>query len=239
MLNYLKKIDNAIQRFTEVCPTYTQNHEGIKTKAPLLNEHYPSDLSNLVYDTVCINDVSGSMGEKDCLPSRLAASKKAVEAFMDKRLSCSPNDRFGLIKFNNDAEIVLGLTAIINIELIKRHLDALNVGGGTDIAEGLKAAERVFAEDNLNTNQRLKHILLLTDGCGGNPIKIAEKLKEHNILIEVIGIGGYPLAVNEELLKKVATTDSNGFTHYWFFRDTQSLISHYESLATGIVFRGK
>ena len=238
MLNCLKKIDNAIQRFMGICQNSPQNPESIKTKASLLNDYCPSDLSNAVCDTLGIHDVSGSMGEKDCLPCRLDASKKAAEVYIEKRLLCSPNDRFGLIKFNHHAEIVLELTAIINIDLIKRCLNALKVGGGTDIAEGLKAAEIVFAGDNLYANQRLKRILLLTDGRGGNPIRIAQKLKEHNVLIEVIGIGGEPSAVNEELLKKVATTDSNGFTHYWFFKDTQALVSHYEKLATGIVFRG-
>jgi hypothetical protein len=53
-----------------------------------------------------------------------------------------------------------------------------------------------------------------------------------------MGFGGDPAAVDEGLLRKVATTDASGFAHYWFFRDTDGLVAHYEDLATGIVFRG-
>jgi hypothetical protein len=37
-------------------------------------------------------------------------------------------------------------------------------------------------------------------------------------------------------LTHIGETDADG-THYWFFRDTDSLVAHYDNLATGIVFR--
>ncbi|OHB49692.1 MAG: hypothetical protein A2Y10_05920 [Planctomycetes bacterium GWF2_41_51] len=239
ILNSLKKIDNAIQRFIGACTTCPYLPESIKIGTPQKRfEYCLPDLTNHVCDTLCIHDISGSMSWTDCQPSRLGASVKAAEAFAYKRYSCSPDDRIGLISFNDTAEIVLELTPIKQIELVKKHLKQLKATGGTDIAEGLKDAEKIFAGSYCGEIQRLKRILLLTDGHGGNPVTIAKRLKNQTVLIEVIGIGGDPSAVNEELLRKVATTDLNGFTHYWFFRDTQSLVSHYEKLATGIVFKG-
>ena len=87
--------------------------------------------------------------------------------------------------------------------------------------------------------RRLKRVLLLTDGCGGNPLKVSRTLKDAGVLIEVIGIGGDKTAVNEKLLRRVATTDANGFTHYWFVTDTGNLIKQYENMAAGIVWKGR
>jgi hypothetical protein len=56
--------------------------------------------------------------------------------------------------------------------------------------------------------------------------------------MEIIGIGGDTSQVQEQLLRQVATTDANGFVHYWFFRDTDGLVAHYENLASGLVYRG-
>ena len=240
ILESLKNIDNIMNRAMGLCSANPHYPENIKTRVFQDHPVY-LDLIHIVCDTLCINDVSGSMSRKDCKPSRLGAAKKAAEAYIKQRFKQTADDRIGLIWFNHTAEIVLELTGIGNIELILKELNSLKTGGGTDITEGLKAAKRCFTKDNLycDTGQRLRRILLLTDGNGGHPVRIAKNLKEQNILIEVIGIGGSTSAVNEELLKKVATTDASGFTHYWFFKDTQALVSHYEKLATGIVFRGK
>ena len=71
-------------------------------------------------------------------------------------------------------------------------------------------------------------------------MKVANELKgQLQVLVEVIGIGGHSSAVNEHLLRRIATTDPDGFTHYCFIRDSASLIAHYSELATGIVWKGK
>jgi Ca-activated chloride channel family protein len=179
------------------------------------------------------------MSTNDCRPSRIEASKRAAQQYIMRRAELSPHDRIALVSFAEYAEVVLPLTNITDTATIVNALKSLHAGGGTDINEGLKVAERILFEDRSRDVQdnRLKRILLLTDGHGGHPIRTARKLKSCGVLTEVIGIGGDPSAVNEKLLRKVATTDSHG-THYWFFRDTDSLVAHYDNLATGIVFRG-
>lgn len=85
----------------------------------------------------------------------------------------------------------------------------------------------------------MKKILILTDGRGGHPITIAQKLKkEHGMLIEVIGIAGSRSEVDEDLLRKVATTDHNG-NHYQFINDSQILKEHYQNIATGLIYNDK
>jgi uncharacterized protein YegL len=197
------------------------------------------DWASIPHDTICIQDVSGSMTWKDVVPCRLDAGKKAAEVYIRRRATLSPGDRIGIVTFNRYGRIVLPLTEITRLDTILMCLASITATGGTDLAEGLKAANSLFAQDvALNpTLTRYRRILLLTDGRGGDPLRWATHLKRANVLIEVIGIGGNTCQVDEATCRRVATTDSTG-VHYWFFRDTDGLVAHYENLADGLVFRG-
>ena len=190
-------------------------------------------------DTVLIIDVSGSMGTTDYPPNRLEASKKAAEEYVRQRADISPADRIAVVAFSDKANVILPLTSIDQMKAIVSSIKKLKIGGGTDINQGLKQAPRILFK-NVTGNQqqvREKHILLQTDGHGGHPIRLSGKLKNKGVLIEVIGIGGDRSAVDETLLCKVATTDADGVTHYWFIDNKDSLVARYRELATGIVMR--
>jgi len=132
------------------------------------------------------------------------------------------------------------LVSMSEAALLKAQLACLTPDDGTDLASGLKAARDLFRKAGPNSGDRLRRVLLLTDGHGGNPKRVAQTLKtDMAVLLEVIGIGGDPTEVNEELLRQVATTDETGFTHYWFIDDTSRLVQHYEALATGLVWKGQ
>lgn len=194
------------------------------------------------YDIVLVFDVSASMGDTDFYPSRLEGAKQAAEQFIHLRARLSPNDRVAIVAFTETAEIILPLTQVSNTVLIINKFKALEPIDGTDIAAGLQAAETALKWPNIlrDRKQKGRRILLLTDGHGGKPIELADKLrKEINVLIEVVGIGSQPSVVNEMLLRKVATTDHDGLNHYWFIRDTNALVSLYAELATGLVWKGK
>lgn len=194
------------------------------------------------YDTVLVNDKSASMGTKDYRPSRLEGSKKAAEQFIRLRAKSSPDDRVAIVAFTESAETIVPLASISETATIISKLKTLKATDGTDIAAGLRAAKHIFLDSASldNPKGRFYRTLLLTDDHGGKPLKIANELKHRlNVLVEVIGIGGKPSAVNEKLLRKVATTDPDGFTHYWFIRDSDSLITHYSELATGLAWKGK
>lgn len=239
IFRFLSRADNALRRSLGATP----QHQALWADSGGLTKYLgPRDTPDCVFgpwDTVCVNDKSGSMSERDCRPSRLEASKRAAQQYIMRRAEASPRDRVALVSFTEYAEVVLPLTNICEAATITKALQGLHAGGSTDINKGLEAAERILFEDRPCDVQddRLRRILLLTDGHGGHPIRTARRLKSYGVLIEVIGVGGDPSAVNEKLLRKVATTDSQA-THYWFFRDTDSLVAHYDHLASGIVFRG-
>jgi Mg-chelatase subunit ChlD len=164
-------------------------------------------------------DVSGSMSENDYPPNRLAGAIEAAAEYGKARAEQSPDDRIAVVTFNETAQIVLPLTHILEKQKILSAICQLKAGGGTDIAEGLKAAMRVF--DMQPLAHRLRQAILLTDGDGGNPLPKATILKaQYGAVIDVAGIGGTPEAVRESLLREVATTDPDGFNHYRLIKDS-------------------
>lgn len=189
------------------------------------------------HDTVITQDVSGSMGTADYPPTRLAGGITAIIEYINARAKESPKDRMAVVTFTDRAKILLPLTAITDKKDIIEVVSQLTSGGGTDIAEGLQAAMQIFDQEPAVDRQR--RLVLLTDGHGGRPVKIATELKQrYRAVIDVVGIGGTPKAVNESLLRKVATTDPDGFNHYRFVRDPETLREHYRQLATGLIWRG-
>ena len=83
----------------------------------------------------------------------------------------------------------------------------------------------------------LKRIIMLTDGehnTGSCPLKVASRLKNAGVLIDCIGIGGSPRNVDEKLLKKIASRNSDGSIRYCFIGDKQQLLKKYESLSRHI-----
>lgn len=187
---------------------------------------------------VQVIDVSGSMGTSDYTPTRLDGAIRAAIDYVKARREQSANDRIAIVAFHTVAEVVLPLTPATDTEAIIKAIRSLRASGGTDIAEGLKATVEILGCEPQSNRQR--HVILLSDGQGGKPLRMARKLKdEYGATIDVVGIGGSPGAVNEALLRKVATTDSDGFCHYRFIRDSKTLSEHYRQLATGLIWRGK
>ena len=227
-MNWLKKIITDCDTGLNRC--MGTPHSSINTE----NLSMPTMLPG-PYLTAAVIDQSGSMAYKDFRPSRIEAGKEAIIAFAAKRAMLSPKDQLTIIGFNTDANVYLPWSSVCDCQAISRALCQIEADGGTELAQGLMAAQLMILTA-VNPGYKLR-ILLLTDGHGGDPIELAEYVKAHGILIQVIGIGGGRLDVNEIVLKAVATTDSSGFIHYWFIKDSQSLVEHYEKLSTGIAFR--
>jgi len=170
------------------------------------------------------------MGAVDYPPSRLDGGISATIAHNDARTRVCPGDRIAIVSFSDVARVVLPLTPIANRRRITWALRRLTASGGTHIAAGLQAIARIF--ENKRSSGRQRHAILLTDGHGGEPLEEAKRLKEElRVVVDVVGIGGSPNDVNEELLRQVATTDPDGFCHYRFIDDPQTLSEHYSQLA--------
>lgn len=197
--------------------------------APILSGPQTDGESGQRELTFHVTDVSGSMGDVyDGTLIKLEAAKRADVTMVVNKYAIDPDDEIGLISFNHAAQVCLGLRPMAaHKHDIIASIQALQVGGGTDINAGLKAARENFDWGRTGVVRR---IVLLTDGEGGDPIQTAEDLKARGVVIDVVGVGADPSGVNEKLLRKVASV-IQGEIRYRFIKDHQTLVAHYTRLA--------
>jgi len=179
-------------------------------------------------ETAVVMDISGSMSSPyDGRYTKLEAAIRAKTNMILHKEQIDPEDEIGIVTFNHKSETLLPLSPIsTHKQQIISILQALTVNGGTDINEGLKAARDLF---DWSRNGVVRRIVLLTDGCGGHPIRTAQDLKSRGVVIDVIGVGDSPATVDERLLKKVASV-VDGELRYRFIKDQQTLVAHMTSL---------
>ncbi len=149
-------------------------------------------------DIVLCIDVSGSMGTRDILPSRMDVAKEVAVEFVRSR----PVDRIGLVIFSGEAFTQCPITTdrntlIAQIESLesRKYLD-----DGTVIGEGLATAA-----DRLSKSQsKSKVIILLTDGKEDppetrliDPLTALEIAKSKGVKVYSIGMGAMPSTIVE------------------------------------------
>jgi Ca-activated chloride channel family protein len=173
-------------------------------------------------DIVLCMDVSGSMGSRDILPSRMEAAKEVATDFVKNR----PVDRIGLVIFSGESFTQVPLTTdrttlvaqIQSLESRKYLTD------GTVIGEGLAtAADRLSKSEAAS-----KVIILLTDGKEDapatrliDPVTALEIAKAKQVKVFTIGMSALVIKdivtekakgkqnpasdyLDEELLRKIA-----------------------------------
>jgi len=178
---------------------------------------------------VIVTDVSGSMADPfDPGVTKLQAATRASVNLVLGKAQTDPQDQIGLVTFNSRAEVLEELHPVATHKSqIIYILQSLTPDDGTDINEGLKAAQGMF---DWSLRDVVRRVVLLTDGQGGDPLDTARKLKDRGVVIDVIGIGDHPSNVDEALLKKVASV-VGGALRYRFIKDRQTLVAHYTQLA--------
>jgi uncharacterized protein with von Willebrand factor type A (vWA) domain len=184
--------------------------------------------------TISCFDHSGSMSYSDYFPSRLGGAKDAQIAFFEKRKQINPNDIVAGVAFNHREHVFLEPVQIHKSSQIRQAVQKLQASGGTASA-GLESAG--YYADYYRKFNCPVNIIILTDGDISMKKKhfdIAESLKNKGTVIDTIGIAGRRKDVNETLLKRIATTDPDGYIHYRFIDDSEQLIRHYENLAAGL-----
>jgi Mg-chelatase subunit ChlD len=181
---------------------------------------------------VLVLDRSGSMDSQDYPPSRLGAAVDAAREMIRIRAERDPRDEVGIVWFNKMAYVLVDPICLSKGKgRLTNALGILTPEDGTDINAGLSRARDLLRTKRWDIQDR---IVLLTDGHGGQPLDTAKALKANGVVIDVIGIGGSPAAVNEELLCKVASS-INGDLRYRFIWNRAELFQHFRQLADKLV----
>lgn len=196
-------------------------------------------------DIVLCMDVSGSMGSRDILPSRMEVAKEVAEEFVRSR----PVDRIGLVIFSGESFTQCPVTTdrntlitqIQNLESRRYLID------GTVIGEGLATAV-----DRLSKSSgKSKVIILLTDGKEDppetrliDPLTALEIAKSKGVKVYTVGMSAGASSVqevinrpagknpavdflDEELLRKIAA-ETGG--QYFRARDKEGLKETYRQI---------
>lgn len=188
-------------------------------------------------------DISDSMAARDFSPSRIEAAKEALLAFARRRGQVRPNDWLSVLSFNTAARLLyqsVRLGAPEAVSQLHSMLSSLQPSGGTDMSAPLdetitlvRLIHRCFPD--FGKSYGVLRVLCLTDGhSSGDPLRSAGILKERGVVIEIVGIGGSPVAVNESMLKQCASIE-NGRLLYRFIGDkdggTEALVEHFTEIA--------
>jgi Ca-activated chloride channel family protein len=199
-------------------------------------------------DIVLCMDVSGSMGSKDILPSRMDVAKEMAVEFVMNR----PVDRIGLVIFSGESFTQCPVTTDKNtlISQIQSLESRQYLKDGTVIGEGLATAV-----DRLSKSQaKSKVIILITDGKEDapdtrliDPLTALEIAKTNKVKVYTIGMGARASAVpevtgnkpatknpaidfiDEDLLRKIAE-ETGG--RYFRAKDKEGLKNTYDQIDT-------
>lgn len=197
-------------------------------------------------DIVLCMDVSGSMGSRDILPSRMEVAKEVAEEFVRSR----PVDRIGLVIFSGESFTQCPITGDRNtlITQIQTLESRKYLKDGTVIGEGLATAvDRLSKSDS-----KSKVIILITDGKEDapdtrliDPLTALEIAKSKQVKVYTIGMGAQPSAIveitgkkatqrnpdidfiDEELLRKIAN-ETGG--QYFRAKDKDGLRNTYNEI---------
>lgn len=130
-------------------------------------------------------DHSGSMSETSGGVTKLDLAKEAVIRSIEL---LSPQDRVGVIVFDDTAAIAVPITSLEDPDAIVRQVGTIGIGGGTDIMAGVRLASEVLPQDD----NAVRHIVLLTDG-GADPTGIAQLIEKmytnDGITLSSVGVG--------------------------------------------------
>jgi len=152
-------------------------------------------------DVCLVLDASRSMKTPDVAPDRLTAASVEISRLMEQ----APGHRWALVPFAGLAFIQSPLT--VDTEVIRQYLADLQVTDipvpGTAIGRALAVAASALGVDREDPTGAAKVVVLFTDGENheGDPLKVAETLKEKGVRIYTVGVGtpaGQPLPLVDE-----------------------------------------
>lgn len=152
---------------------------------------------------VVVLDRSGSMqGE------RLSGAKRALTDLVDR---LEPQDRFGLVTFDNSVRLDVPAGALTDKAATKQRIEAIRPGGATDLSGGYL---RGLQEARRSVDGAGGTLLLISDGHANAGVvdpdqlgAVAAKAAADGIVTTTVGFG---LGYDERLLRAIAAGGNGG-----------------------------
>jgi Mg-chelatase subunit ChlD len=159
---------------------------------------------------IFVIDKSGSMNACHCSgPNRQTAQPRqggtpkidiAKDAVIQASAVLGQRDTVGVVAFDDGAHWALPATRGPSADQVEGAVAPLQPDGQTNVRAGLQAAEEALQQ----TNAKIKHVILLTDGwsSGGDNLDIAKRMHDAGVTLSVVGAGGG----SADYLKRLAET---------------------------------
>ena len=248
------------------CPTYTP----AVTEDPLSgeSERYlsvgldsglaTSEFERPPLNLVIVLDISGSMngsfdeyyydkfGNRQQIEGETDRPKieVATDVLADLTEQLRPEDRLGVVLFNNGAEVAKPLRDVdrTDMDAIRTHIrEDIEAGGGTNISAGMDEAESLLDEVVGERTEYENRSILLTDAQINQGETEGDKLQstlearaEKRMHTSVIGVG---VDFNAELIDQLtAVRGANYYSVYSADQFEQRLVEEFEYMVTPLVY---
>lgn len=155
-------------------------------------------------DMIFVIDNSGSMGGE--------SMRQAKQSLLHALDTLRPADRFNIIRFDNTMTVLFEEPVEASAEQIavaRRFTEGLEASGGTEMLPALKAA---LDDRGVDTSDRLRQVIFLTDGAISNEQEMLATLaaKAGRSRVFMIGIGSAP---NNYLMTRMAEVGRGTYTN--------------------------
>lgn len=140
-------------------------------------------------DLVFVIDTSGSMAGESI--------RQARSALQQGLATLTPDDRFNIIRFNNQTHALFmqpEAATANNLARARRYVANLQADGGTEMAPALERALASSASAGENAGERVRQVVFITDGAVGNEAALFAQIRQQlgSQRLFTVGIGSAP-----------------------------------------------
>lgn len=154
-----------------------------------------------------IIDKSGSMSAEGGGVSKLTLAKEAAMKALENLREV---DEISVIAFDDTYDVVVPLKKVGDKEYIKELISGIQIRGGTSIYPALEQGYNI----QLESNAKIKHTILLTDGQDGygydNYLNLLQGFNDNNVTLSTVAVGE---GANADLLNQLASV-GRGRSYY-------------------------
>lgn len=205
----LTKVDNQIITGNTVSAVVTHFSKYIVLNSKKYDEIWETELlydedgqeAFQAIDVVFLLDTSGSMDWNDPGYGRRTVTKNFIDHLTE-------NDLAAVIGFDSYSEIYSGFTS--DRETLYQALNQIDNYGGTSLSAGISAALSLFTSSSYEGTDRLKCIIMLTDGDGDYSTSYTLQAVNLNVVIYTVGLGN---DVSTTVLRSIAEGTGGAYYH--------------------------
>lgn len=216
-----------------------------------------SDFQRKKLNLVVVLDISGSMSskfnsyyydfnsnetEKDSdTRSKMKIANESVNTLIDQ---LNPDDRLGIVLFDDDAYLAKKMNLILetDVDAIKEHVLEIEARGGTNFEAGYKEANKLFKNlKKYDANEYENRIIVITDAMPNagttdkdGILSMVKENSENGIYTTFIGVG---VDFNTEVVERIS--DSKGANYYSVHSSSEfkkRMGEEFEFMVTPLVF---